>query len=118
MAMDEVSYVNALLWHMQRPRTHLVDATGIGYSSVATQVFLRVASVFVDAWTARIWFEFGRIDPVTELTPILACQNGLVNQVDDALARYLGAPLPAPADSHDHAALGAWLRCGGADPRV
>ncbi len=116
MAMDEVSYVNALLWHMQRPRPDLFHATGAGYSSVAAQVFLRVTAAFADAWTARIWFEFGRIDPSTELTPILACQHGMSSCVDEALSRYLQSPLPLPIDTHDGVALGSWLGSGGAMP--
>ncbi|ODU51630.1 MAG: hypothetical protein ABS98_06415 [Lysobacteraceae bacterium SCN 69-48] len=114
--MDEVSYVNALLWHMQRPPATMSSSPAVGYSSAAARVFLRVAPVFADAWTARIWFEFGRIDPVTELTPILACHWGMVDRIDAALAKYLSAPLPAPEDSGDLDALGRWLDGGGAFP--
>ena len=113
--MDEVSYVSALIWHMQRPRTH-IDTSRAEYSSRVAQAFLHVAPAFEDAWTARIWFEFGRIDLATELTPIAACQNGMSGCIDDALGRLRNAPLPLPADPHDGEALGVWLGCGGARP--
>lgn len=116
MPFDEVSYVNALLWHMQRPRVAAAHV-GVGYSALETQMFLRVTEVFTDVWAARIWFEFGRIDPATELTPILACQQGMTSRVDDALATYLSTPLPVPVDGHDPATLGHWLCCAGAGPR-